>query len=177
MEEQEMKKKWLPYALQICGAVSLLLFLLNPSAQGNELGRMAIDDASSLGTTVSTDSTVKQEGKGSIRISTVWPTTICLGEVQDLNVENARIVFQAKVKSEKLKGTAYLEMWCHVGNGQYFSRGMNSLVTGTMDWKALQTPFFIQPGQRATKATLNIVINGKGTIWVDDVRLVKKPLQ
>lgn len=172
-----MKKKWLRYAIGICAASSLLLLLLNPLALGDELGKLALDDASALGTTVSTDSTIKQEGNGSIRISTMWPTTICLGEVQTLNVENARIIYRARVKSEKLEGAAFLEMWCHVGGGQYFSRGMDSAVTGTMDWKMLQTPFFLQPGQSAQKATLNIVINGKGTVWVDDVQLLKEPLK
>ena len=172
-----MRKRSLLYAIQICAASSLLLLMLNPLAQGNELSKLTLDDASSLGTTISTDPTVKQEGNGSIRISTVWPTTICLGEVKELNFENGRIVFRAKVKSEELEGTAFLEMWCHVGGGQYFSRGMNSVVTGTMDWKTLQTPFFLQPGQRAKKATLNIVINGKGTVWIDDVHLLREPLQ
>jgi len=172
-----MRKRRFFCVIHICSAFFLLLFLLNPKAQANELRRIALDDASSLGTTISTDPTVKQEGNGSIKISTVWPTTICLGEVKQLNVENARIVFQAKVKSEKLEGTAFLEMWCHVGSSQYFSKGMNSLVTGTMDWKTLQTPFFFQPGQSAQKATLNIVINGKGTVWIDDVHLFKEPLQ
>ena len=172
-----MKKRFLVFAIQICAASSLLLFLLNPLAQANELRKLALDDASSLGTTVSTDPTVKQEGNGSIRISTLWPTTICLAEVQELNVENAQLIYRARVKSEKLEGTAFLEMWCHVGGGQYFSRGMNSVVTGTMDWKTLQTPFFLQPAQRAKKATLNIVINGKGTVWVDDVHLLQEPLK
>jgi hypothetical protein len=172
-----MRKRWVLYVIQICVASSLLWLLLIPLAQGNELSKLALDDASSLGTTISTDSTVKQEGNGSIRISTVWPTTVCLGEVQELNVENARIIYRAKVKSEKLEGTAFLEMWCHVGGGQYFSRGTNSVVTGTMDWTTLQAPFFLQPGQSAKKATLNIVINGKGTVWVDDVHLLKEPLK
>ena len=172
-----MRKRWLLYTIEICATFSLLLLLLNPLAQGDELSKLALDEASSLGTTVSTDLTIKQEGNGSIRISTVWPTTICLGEVQALNVENARIIYRARVKSEKLEGTAFLEMWCHVGGGQYFSRGMNSVVTGTMDWSTLQTPFFLQPGQSAKRVTLNIVINGKGTVWVDDVHLVKEPLK
>ena len=139
--------------------------------------KLDLDDASSLGTTVSRDPKVKQEGNGSIKITTLWPTTICLGEVEGLNVENGQLIYRAQVKREKLEGTAFLEMWCHVGGGQYFSRGMNSVVTGTMDWKTLQTPFFLQPGQKTKKATLNIVINGKGTVWVDDVRLLKEPLK
>ena len=171
-----MKKRWLFYTIQFCAASSILLLCLNPLAQGNELSKLTLDDASSLGTTVSTDPTVKQEGNGSIRISTLWPTTICLGEVQELEVENAQIIYRAKVKSEKLEGTAFLEMWCHVGGGQYFSRGMNSAVSGTMDWMILQTPFFLKPGQRTKKVTLNIVINGKGTVWVDDVHLLKEQL-
>ncbi len=172
-----MRRRSLLHAIQVCAASSLFLLLLATLAQGNELRKLALDDASSLGTTVSTDLTIKQEGNGSIRISTAWPTTICLGEILELNVENAQIIYRAKVKSEKLEGTAFLEMWCHVGGGQYFSRGMNSVVTGTMDWNTLQTPFFLQPGQRAKKATLNIVINGKGTVWVDDVYLLKEPLK
>ena len=172
-----MRKRWLLYGLEICAASLISLLLLNPLAHGDELQKLALDDAASLGTSVSTDFRIKQEGNGSIRISTVWPTTICLGEVQELNVENARIIYRAKVKSEKLEGAAYLEMWCHVDGGQYFSRGMNSVVTGTMDWSTLQTPFFLQPGQSAQKATLNIVINGKGTVWVDDVQLLKEPLK
>ena len=62
-------------------------------------------------------------------------------------------------------------MWCEVGGGRYFSRGMNSKVAGTMDWLILQTPFFLQAGQKVNRVTLNIVINGKGTVWVDDVVL------
>jgi hypothetical protein len=172
-----MRKRWLLYAIGICAASSLILLSQIPLAQADELRKLTLDEASSLGTTVSTDLTIKQEGNGSIRISTMWPTTICLGEVQDLNVENARLIYRARVKSEKLEGTAFLEMWCHVGGSQYFSRGMNSVVSGTRDWKTLQTPFFLQPGQSAKKATLNIVINGKGTVWVDDVHLVKEPLK
>ena len=139
--------------------------------------KLDLEDASALGTTVATDRTVKQEGNGSIRISTLWPTTICLGEIQELKVENVQLIYRAQVKSEKLEGTAFLEMWCHVGGRQYFSRGMNSFVSGTMDWRTLQTLFFLQPGQRINKATLNIVINGKGTVWVDDVHLLKEPLK
>jgi hypothetical protein len=97
--------------------------------------------------------------------------------VKQLNVENTQLIYRAKVKSEKLEGTAFLEMWCDVGGSQYFSRGMNSVVTGTIDWRTLQTPFFLKKGQSAQKATLNIVINGKGTVWVDDVHLLKEPLK
>jgi len=34
-----------------------------------------------------------------------------------------------------------------------------------------------QKGQRPDKVTLNLVINGKGTVWIDDVVLSKAPLK
>jgi hypothetical protein len=34
-----------------------------------------------------------------IKIATQWPTTICLGEVANLNVESAKLIYKAKVKS------------------------------------------------------------------------------
>jgi hypothetical protein len=119
---------------------------------------------------------VKAEGKSSIKIITQWPTTICLGEVKAMDIEDAKLVYKAKVKSN-LEGTAFLEMWAHVGGGQYFSRGMNDVVKQKTDWKIIQTPFLFQKGQKSDKVTLNVVINGKGTIWIDDIVLSKEPLK
>ena len=159
-------------------SVFVLLLLALPSQTfAEEIKKLSLDENASLGTSIVTDPKMKTEGNASVRISTLWPTTICLGEFSGLNIDNTKIVYEAKVRSEGLEGTAFLEMWCHVAGGQYFSRGMNSVVTGTTDWKKLETTFFLQPGQKAERVTLNIVINGKGAVWVDDVRLLKEPLK
>ena len=172
MVERQSMKVYRVYILLALLSVSLLA-----SAQATELKWFSLDDTASLGTKLTADPGVKFEGRGSIKISTLWPTTICLGELSGLDVDNTKLVYQAKVKCESLEGTAFLEMWCHVGGGQYFSRGMDSTVTGTMNWKTLQTPFLLRAGQKATKVTLNIVINGRGTVWIDDVHLLKEPLE
>jgi hypothetical protein len=150
--------------------------LLSSLATADDLRRLPLDDASTIGTTIQTDTEVKTEGKGSVKITTQWPTTICLGEVSGLGVENAKLVYRAKVKSE-LVGIAFLEMWAHVGGAQYFSKGMNDPITGKSDWKSMAVPFMFQKGQRPDKVTLNIVINGRGTVWVDEVVLSKEPLE
>jgi hypothetical protein len=157
-------------------SITLALALLATSASAQELKKLNLDDASLIGTTIQTDTQVKVEGKASIKITTRWPTTICLGEVSGLDVENATLIYRAKVKSD-LDGTAYLEMWVHVGGGQFFSRGMNDVVSQKTDWKTIQTPFMFQKGQKPEKVTLNLVINGKGTVWIDDVVLSKERLK
>ena len=162
-------------SLMVAGAVAVAL-LVHTSAQAQELKKLSLDDASSLGLTVQVDAGVKTEGKASIKITTAWPTTVCLGEVTGLDVEEAKLVFKAKVKTE-LDGDAFLEMWVQVGGGQYFSKGMNDPAKGKSDWKTIQTPFMLQKGQKPDKVTLNIVINGKGSVWVDDIVLSKEPLK
>lgn len=150
--------------------------LASSSVQAQELRKLSLDDVSTIGLRISSDSAVKTEGNGSVKIETVWPTTVCLGEVAGLDVEDAKLVFKAKVRSD-LEGSAFLEMWVQVGDGQYFSKGMNDPVKAKSDWKSVQTPFMFQKGQRPEKVTLNLVINGKGTIWIDDIVLSKEPLK
>ncbi len=137
---------------------------------GNELKRIPLDDASGLGLTLQTDPDVKIEGKGAVRIQTLWPTVICLGEVSGIDIENARLVYSAKVKSD-LDGMAFLEMWVFVAGGQYFSKGTNDVVSQKTDWKTIRTPFMFEKNQKPEKIVLNIVVNGKGTVWVDDIVL------
>ena len=156
--------------------IFVVLLLVASLAHADDLKKLNLDDASAIGTTIQTDTQVKAEGKGSIKITTRWPTTICLGEVTGLEIENAKLIYKAKVKSD-LDGTAFLEMWAHVWGGQYFSRGMNDVVTQKTDWKTIQTPFFFQKGQRPDKVTLNLIINGRGTIWIDNIVLSKEPLK
>jgi hypothetical protein len=160
----------------VVAAVAAIALLGHASAQAQELKKLSLDDASVIGLKIQTDEQVKTEGKGSLKITTAWPTTVCLGEVTGLDVEEAKLVYKAKVKTE-LDGDAFLEMWVQVGGGQYFSKGMNDPVKGKSDWKTIQTPFMFQKGQKPDKVTLNIVINGKGTVWVDDIVLSKEALK
>lgn len=157
------------------GMVAVLAFAALV-ARAEDVKRLSLDDASSISPRIEVDTKTKVEGRGSLRISTLWPTTVFLGEVPGPDIENAKLIYSAKVKTE-LDGTAFLEMWAHVGGGQYFSRGMDDAVSQKAGWKTIRTPFNFQKGQKPDKVTLNLVINGKGTVWIDDVVLSKVPRQ
>jgi hypothetical protein len=158
--------------------VVLVMALTTILAKAGELKKISLDNALSASPKIESDAQIKAEGSSSIRITTKWPTTVFLEEVSGPKVENAKLMYSAKVKAQlKPGGTAFLELWAHVGGGQYFSRGMNDAVSGTMDWKTIQTPFMFRKGQTPDKLTLNLVINGKGTVWVDDIVLSAQPLE
>lgn len=128
---------------------------------------------------VSLDKGTFKTGKGALKLESTHPgkTVFRLYEVDKLNIENARIIYKAKVKSRNIKGKAYLEMWCHVPDkGEFFSRGLDQPLTGTNDWTAEEIPFLLKAGQKADQVKLNLVIEDTGTVWIDDIELSESDL-
>ena len=124
------------------------------------------------------DSEVTADGQGSLRIETTTSVTVPLFSTGALGVDNATLLYQAKLRTKDLQGYAFLEMLCEFkGKGVFFSRAQQSALSGNSDWVLQQTPFFLKKGEQPGNVQLNLVITGKGTVWVDDVRLLKGPLQ
>jgi hypothetical protein len=156
--------------------VFFLLMVLTFPVFAQELVRLGLDDLQSVSPKIESVSVIKVEGQSSVKITVQWPVTICLGEIEDLKVENARLIYKARVKTE-LDGLAYLEMWAHLGDKKFFSRGLDNSIEKTTDWQALQAPFVFEKEQNPDKVTLNLVINGSGTVWIDDILLLAEPLK
>jgi len=162
--------------------VLMIFGLINCSqstSQVVELQSFPIDNLEGIITQsgVQIDKTTSSDGKGSLRITVSEPAVVRLYEVRDLKIENARLIYQAKVRTEGVEGQAYLEMWCHFpGKGEFFSRGLQDTLTGTNQWITMETPFFLKKGEKPDYVKLNLVINGKGTAWIDDIRLLKGQL-
>jgi hypothetical protein len=151
-----------------------------PSQEVVELKRFSIDSLEGIITQsgVEFDKEVSSDGKGSLRIVAKEPTVVKLFELGDIDIENARLIYQAKVRTEGVEGQVFLEMWCHFpGKGEFFSRGLQTPLTGTTNWTTEETPFFLKKGENPDNVKLNLVINGKGTAWIDDIRVLKGPLQ
>jgi len=45
-----------------------------------------------------------------------------------------------------------------------------------MSWMTVATPFLLQAGQKPDLIRLNLVVQGKGRVWIDDVHLMREPL-
>lgn len=166
-------------------ALFLVLWLVactnaqSPSAPPVELKHFPLDslDGVRAVTSIRFDAQTSTDGKGSVLVDAREPMTVPLFEVTDISVENATLIYQAHLQTEKLDGKAYLEMWVRLpGKGEFFSRGLDRPITGTMSWTTVATPFFLQAGQKPDLIRLNLVVQGKGQVWIDDVRLLRAPL-
>ncbi len=145
-----------------------------------ELKRFPIDNLEGVITQsgVIIDKQISSDGNGSLRIETTERTTVRLFETGDIDIENARLIYRARLRTEDVEGQVYLEMWCHfAGLGDSFSKGLDRPLTGSTDWVTEEIPFFLKKGENPDNVKLNLVINGKGTVWIDDIRLLKGPLK
>jgi hypothetical protein len=116
--------------------------------------------------------------QGGWRIRPAGPGPVRLFEVKGATCESCRLLYRAKVKARDLSSRAFLEMWVRVPDkGEFFSRGLDQAVSGSVDWVSVEIPFFLQKDQQADLVKLNVVFQGdRGSLWVKDVELLKAPL-
>ena len=68
-------------------------------------------------------------------------------------------------------------MWCVFGDQKFFSRALNKQVGGSNDWQKISTPFLLKKGQNPDNIELNLVVDGVGTVWIDNIKLKKVKLE
>ncbi len=168
-----------PFLLFFAVQVEQSVQYMPAGVEVTELRRFALDNTEGLITQsgVRIDEQISSDGNGSLRIEAMEPTTIRLFETGDMDIENTRLIYQAQLRTENVEGQVYLEMWCHFpGKGEFFSKGLMNPLSGTNDWTAAETPFLLKKGENPDNVKLNLVVDGKGTVWIDDIRLLKGPL-
>jgi hypothetical protein len=127
------------------------------------------------------NATITQSGiradQGEWRIDTTEKQTIRLFEVESPAVEQCLLTYRAELKTEGLKGRAFLEMWCRLpGRGEFFSKGHHQAVSGTASWARYEIPFYLKRGQKPDLIKLNLAVEGAGTVWLRNVALLNTPL-
>lgn len=144
-----------------------------------QLKHFPVDDMSGVLTAnnVELDPASSTDGGGSLRVSVDGPAVVELFAVENLDIDDVMLIYQAQLRTEDVAGQVYLEMWCDFeGLGEYFSRGLQSPLSGSNDWSTASTPFLLKEGQCPSRVRLNLVIDGAGTAWIDDIRLLTSSL-
>jgi hypothetical protein len=129
------------------------------------------------------DKPISQSGvtpdEGGWRIERAGAGSVPLFEVENPGVEYTTLAYRARMKGSGIQGKAFLEMWVRVpGRGEFFSRGLDQPLTGTVDWMSLEIPFFLnERGIKPDLVKLNVAFDGAGgTVWIKDVQLLHTSL-
>jgi hypothetical protein len=129
-------------------------------------------------TNVSLDSTISNDSIASLKIEAPSSMNVSLFEfvVGDLKIDDSKLIYRAALRSEKLSGRVYQLMSVHFPDGmQSFSRGFDQALIGTVPWVTQDIYFTLDKGKKPDRIKLGLVIEGTGTVWVDDVRILKAP--
>lgn len=124
------------------------------------------------------DPGVSRDGGGSLRVDTQQGGRLRLYALDGLGEVPGRLVYTGFLKSRDLRGAAFFEMWCRPAAGDpAFVRGVNRRVEGTSDWKPTEIGFS-RPDlcSNPVSVELNVVVDGSGTVWIDDLRLWSVPV-
>jgi hypothetical protein len=170
-------------AAVLCACVLMGFFMAGCGEKSGgrdlELKRFPVDTPEGViqGTGTEIDRQIKTEGAGSLKITVTEPSVIRLFETGPLEIEDATLIYRAKLRTENAQANVYLEMWCRLpGKGEFFSRGLQSPLRGSNDWTTQEIPFFLKKGDKPDLVKLNIVSEGPAVIWIDDIRLIKRTL-
>ena len=167
---------------QLILATACIVIFLGCSSEpppATEIARYNVDNLDGVitQTNIDFDDSISSDGNGSIKITVPESTTVRLYETDDIDIEDARLIYRAKIKTENFTGRAYLEMWCGFsGQGEYFARDLMSPVSGSVDWTTEEIYFLFKKDQNPDFIKLNLIIAGTGTAWIDDIRLLKTAL-
>jgi len=110
------------------------------------------------------------------------PKTFTVLELDRPGVTAQQYALIGEVRYEDVAPGSYLEMWnCFADGGRYFSRtlgdsGPMRRLEGSSDWRPFTLPFFIgERPDRPGRLEVNVVLAGRGTVYLGPLRLVQYP--
>ncbi len=124
------------------------------------------------------DHVLTTDDNGSLRIRAKQPQRILLVETGAIDVQGVNLVFQADIRAAGVKGDVYLELECRFpGTGSHVSRALDYALSGSTGFVSAETSYRLGKSDRPESVKLYLVINGKGTVWADNVRLGTRPVE
>lgn len=132
------------------------------------------------GVTVSMDVKHSSDLHGALKITSSVPRThvIRLYALENVNITGPlRLGYRARLMTGGMDGQAYLLLKADVGRKHPAQSVLNGFSGNSYpDFTRSETSIFLKKGEIARRVELAVVIEGAGTIWVDDVSLFSAPL-
>ena len=133
---------------------------------------------------VEIDKDTSKDGSESLLVNSTEPTTIELFELKNEDFGNKRLTYKAQMRSQDLvdtedsRGISYIELLAKFPDGDAIvSRGPRVPISGTTDWSYAKTVLYIDKATAPESVKLNLVVEGQGKVWIDDIKLEVIPLR
>lgn len=119
------------------------------------------------------------EGQAALELTSTNPagSRFALLTITNPPVTRAVYALAGQIRYQDVEGRGYLEMWSRIpGRGDFFSRtlaarGPLASLQGSSDWRPFVLPFNRANAAPPTALYLNLVLPGRGRVWISDIRL------
>lgn len=156
----------------LCRCLLISAMAAAPLTAANILGTFTCHDIAQVKTLISIDKETTADGNGSIKVEAAQNAVVTIADQKNLSVSRDNTLWcTLRVKCAGVKQRAHLEMWCEVADGKRaFSKGLDQLLIGDSDWREIRLPMMVNGDFTVSRALVNVVIEGPGTVWVDEVK-------
>lgn len=127
------------------------------------------------------DNEISYDGLGSIRVESEDSATAYLFIVRDIKLKRVNLKWEAYCKSEDLEGKAFMEIGVQIYSNSwrkydtFIYRG-DEFISKTTNWKKLKVEFLSTENRMISTVQLNLIVKGRGTVWIDQVKLTATPI-
>lgn len=165
----------------LLGAAALLAAVGGCGPGGSRtLASWPLDDLQGLLDTdgLSADATLSADGRASIRVDADRARVVRLVEfTPPPGLENRLLVARARMRPVLRNGRAYLQMWVRVpGRDEQPGRDLKLAYARTRDFADAGAQVRLEKGMAPDRVRIDLVIEGIGKVWLDDLRLLAEPL-
>jgi len=122
------------------------------------------------------DTETSFDRNGSLVVTTTGENpSFLLYEIKGAELANSVMHYQARLKTKDLTGTASIEMRMRFPDKGTFPAFPKTPLEGTRDWVLQQASFWTDPGESPDRVYLMLKVEGTGTVWIDDLKLLRSP--
>jgi hypothetical protein len=108
------------------------------------------------------------------------PRSIHVLTLESPGITRPRYAIAGQIRYEGVDKESHLELWNEfAGRGSFFSRtqasaGPMKSIHGSSGWRRFVVPFYVNEGDlRPSRLTLNVVLAGRGTVFLGPLQLVQ----
>lgn len=126
------------------------------------------------------DGLIAEETAGTLRVTTGQPAIVQLAAANAATTkpQNAPLRYTAELNAQELAGEAHLEIHVLLSGGKtgyVFGRDtQDTAVTAAEGWKIVTGSFNLKPEDVPDQIKISLVVDGKGTVLVRNLRLVRE---
>ena len=108
------------------------------------------------------------------------PSSVTVLTIERPAIKAPRYALTGQVRYDGVQGIGYLELWSHFPDGgQYFSRtlgenGPMMKLQGGSGWRPFMLPFDATGAPPPTRLVFNVVLPGRGTVYLGPLQLVEQ---